>query len=111
MKDGTFKNKRNQSLDGYQASLVSMACNLEIEKKLSKIVIDKLYKNIENETLPNDLRKPIIRKFRKKIQYQWIMLGMSAFSICKWSKTTIKGLGFYYMLLAFITNALELFHF
>ena len=56
MKDGTFKNKRNQSLDGYQASLVSMACNL-VPRKQKEIEQNRYWQ--------------IIQKYRKLDIAQW----------------------------------------
>ena len=63
LKDKAFKTGSNPKYDGYQRGLASLVYNV-FDKKSKRSGI-----NEPNYQLPNELHKPIIRKFKKRKVY------------------------------------------
>ena len=65
LRDKTFKIASDQKYDGYQKRLASNVCKFFDKKSQGK----GLANNKENVQLPNELHKPIIKKFNKRKVY------------------------------------------
>ena len=61
LKDRAYEIARNLGYDGYQRALASMVCKVFNKKTRSGISV--------NEQLPEDLHKPVIKKFKGRKVY------------------------------------------
>ena len=63
LRDKAFNIAKNPEYDGYQRGLASMVY-IFFDKKPSGSCIEN--KNVSNKEFPEELHKPIIRKFKKR---------------------------------------------
>ena len=65
LRDKAFKIASDQKYDGYQRGLASMVYKFFNKKSQGKGLVN----NKENIQLPNELHKPIVKKFNKRKVY------------------------------------------
>ena len=108
LRDKAFKIASDQKYDGYQRGLASMVYKLFDKKSQGSGVTS----NRENMRLADELRKPIIRKFKKRKVYSSFtdnICGVDLADMQLLSKFNID-LDFHYVLLIFLVNMVGLFH-
>ena len=111
LRDKAFNIAKNPKYDGYQRRLASMVYKF-FDKKSSSgsgVANNKIKQNMQ---LAEELHKPIIGNFKKRIVYSGFkdnIWGADLADMILISKFN-KGFIFYYVLLMFLVKMLALFH-